>query len=68
MDDYFQAIKETKLPPKLDPRGPRCYDEAFREFVNTEIDMRDLSQHMTDFMVAACSRLVRSMMAVKLDA
>ncbi len=50
MDDYCKAIEEAKLPPKPGPRGASFYDEErFSEFVNTEIDMRDLRQHMADF-------------------
>ncbi len=50
MEDYCEAIKETKLPSKPGPRSTSFCDEArFREFVTKNIDMRDLSQHMADF-------------------
>ncbi len=50
MEDYCEAIKEAKLTSKPGPRSTRFYDKAlFREFVNKNIDIRDLNQHMADF-------------------
>ncbi len=50
MQDYCDAIKEAKLPGKPCPREKRLYDEErFIEFVNRNIDMRGLNQHMADF-------------------
>ncbi len=50
MEDYCGAIKEAKLPSKPGPRSTPFYDDArFHEFVNNNIDMRELSQYMADF-------------------
>ncbi len=50
MEDYCKAIQEAKLSSKPGPRGTRFYNEAsFCEFINREIDMRDLRRHMADF-------------------
>ena len=50
MEDYCEAIKGVKLSSTPGPRGTRYYDEMrFREFLNRDIDMRDLSQYMADF-------------------
>ncbi len=52
MEDYCEAIKKAKLhvSSKHVPRSTRFYDEArFCEFVNKNIDMRDLSRQMADF-------------------
>ncbi len=54
MEDYCEAIKGAKVPSTLGPRCNRFYDETrFLEFVNTDIDMRDLGQHMANFTQAA---------------
>ncbi len=50
MEGYCKAIEYAKLPPKPGPRGASLYDEErFQEFVNTDIDIRDLRHHMADF-------------------
>ncbi len=50
MEDYCHAIEDAKLPSKLASREKRfCDEEHFIEFVNKDLDMRDLSQHMADF-------------------
>ncbi len=50
MEDYCKAIEEAKLSSKPGTRGTRFYDEkSFCEFVNREVDIRDLSQFMADF-------------------
>ncbi len=53
MEDFCKAISEAKLPAK--PSGydfrDGCFhdEEQFQEFVNSDIDPRDLGQHMADF-------------------
>ena len=50
MEAYCEAIKGAKLSSKPGPRSIQFYDESsFLEFVNTDIDMRDLGQHMANF-------------------
>ena len=53
MDNYSQSIDEAKLPAKPSSSCPRdsCfYDEkCFRDFVKSDMDLRDMSQHMADF-------------------
>ncbi len=51
-DDYCQAIKEAKLPPKPSGCGRRVnyYDEtSFLDFVTNDLDLRDTDQYMADF-------------------
>ena len=50
MEGYWKDIQKATLSSVLGPRGTRFYDEErFREFVNKDVDMRDLSQLMADF-------------------
>ncbi len=53
MENYCRSIDGAKLPVKPSPSGPRdsCfYDEkCFRDFVKSDMDLRDMSQHMADF-------------------
>ncbi len=53
MEDYCEAMEEAKLPGRPKASGSRdsCfYDKAlFRDFVNIDMDIRDMSQHMADF-------------------
>ncbi len=53
MDEYCSAMSETKLSAKPSGSGTRnsCfYDEGrFQQFVSSDIDLRDMSQHMADF-------------------
>ncbi len=67
MEDYCKAITETRLPAgPIDTVSSSCfYDEGrFREFVNSDIDLRDMGQHMADFTqsgnVAQALRTIRS--------
>ena len=52
-NDYCKAIEEAKLPskPSVSPsRDSSFYDkESFRKFVNSDMDVRDMSQHIADF-------------------
>ncbi len=51
--DYCEAIEEAKLPAKPSRPGSRdsCFydQERFKEFVNSDMDLRDINQHMADF-------------------
>ncbi len=53
MEDYAEAIRETMLPSRpsaFSSRDSCFYDkEQFREFVNNDMDLRDMGRHMTDF-------------------
>ena len=68
MEDYCKAISETKLSAKPSgsvSRNSCFYDEGcFQEFVSSDIDLRDMSQHMADFTrsgdVAQALRTIRS--------
>ncbi len=68
MEDYCKAISETKLTAKPSGCGPRSscfYDEVhFQEFVKSDLDLRDMSQHMADFTqssgVAQALRTIRT--------
>ncbi len=52
-NDYCKAIEEAKLPAKPSVSGPRvscCYDrKIFQDFVHSDMDLRDIDQHMADF-------------------
>ena len=65
MEEYCRAIGDAKLPQTPGPRGDCLYDEKrFHDFVETEIDMRDLRQHKADFTqssgIAQALRTIRS--------
>ena len=50
--DYCKAIEDAKLPAKsIFGSRNRCFydEERFEEFVNSDMDLRDMSQHMADF-------------------
>ncbi len=53
MENYCKAIEAAKLPTK--PSGTNCRssyfdnEERFRDFVSSDIDTRDMSQHVADF-------------------
>ncbi len=53
MEDYSEAIRETMLPfrPSAFSSRDSCfYDKIqFQEFVNNDMDLRDTSRHMTEF-------------------
>ncbi len=53
MENYCKAIEEAKLPAKPSKSGPRdgrfSDKNLFLEFVNSDIDLRDMSQNMADF-------------------
>ena len=50
MEDYCLAIRKAKLRDKPGAREKRFYDEErFTAFVNRNLDMRDLNQHLADF-------------------
>ncbi len=74
MEDYCKAIEEAKLPerPVSGARDGCCYDEKrFREFVNSNMDIRDMSQHMADFTqsgdVAAALHAIRTSLQLGLQ-
>ncbi len=52
-DGYCKAIEKAKLPskPSVSPsRHSGYYDkESFRKFVKSDMDVRDMSQHIADF-------------------
>ncbi len=52
-DGYCKAIEKAKLPPKpsvSDSRDSSFYDkESFRKFASSDMDVRDMSQHIADF-------------------
>ncbi len=55
-DDYCQAIEEAKLLAKPSVSGPRVsyYDKkSFLDFVTSDMDLRDIDQHMADFTQSA---------------
>ncbi len=65
MENYCKAINETKLPERPSATSSRDNDEGhFREFVNSDMDLRDMTQHMADFSqsgdVAQALRTIRS--------
>ena len=68
MENYCKSIDEAKLPTTPSRSGSKdsCrFDaERFREFVNSDMDLRDVSQHMADFTqsgeVAHALRTIRS--------
>ncbi len=68
MEEYCKAIDEAKLPAKPSTSGSKDSsfhdEERFREFVNSDMDLRDMSQHMADFTqsgdVAQALRTIRS--------
>ncbi len=68
MENYCKAIKETKLPerPSETGSGHNCFhdEERFHEFVTSDMDLRDMAQHMADFTrsgdVAHALRTIRS--------
>ncbi len=67
MEGYCNAINETKLPAKPpETLSSSCfYDkDRFQKFVNSDMDLRDMSQHMADFTqsgdVAHALRTIRS--------
>ncbi len=51
--DYCKAIEVAKLPAKPFTSGSRhsCFyeEERFEDFVNSDMDLRDMHQHMADF-------------------
>ncbi len=54
MEDYCLAIGKAKLRHKPGSREKRFYDEErFTAFVNRNLDMRDLNQHLGDFAQSA---------------
>ena len=54
MEDYCEALKQSKLPSKPGSSVTRFYDEErFLEFVNKNIEIRELRQHMADFSQSA---------------
>ncbi len=67
MEGYCKAINETKLPakPPKTVSGSCFYDaERFQQFVSSDMDLRDMSQHMADFTqsgdVAQALRTIRT--------
>ncbi len=68
MEDYCKAIEEARLPTKPSEHVSRhsCfYDkERYQAFVDSDIDLRDMSQHMADFTqsgeVAQALRTIRT--------
>ncbi len=54
MEDYCRAMADAKLSSRLGSRDTCFYEkERFRDFVNRDIDIRDLSQHMANFSQSA---------------
>ncbi len=52
-NDYCETIEEAKLPAKHSVSGLRdsySYDKkGFQDFVHSDMDLRDIDQHMADF-------------------